>query len=269
VQIAIATTLLASSAYAYTLKAEWNEYKSEHFMVYSQKEIPKKYINEFTRKCEKYYGAITKRLGFNRFDFWTWENRAKIFLYESREEYVKGTGRPGWSAASVHIEKRAISSYYFEEEFFDTILPHEMAHIILREFIGFEAAVPRWLDEGVACSNEKDCYIKYLLVAKSLFDKSIYVPIPELEKVTKSRVVMADVFYPTAASLVIFLLEEHPKRYFVEFCREIRDETPFYEAMRKVYRIETPEVLNEKLIAYINSKSYADIAGQESYSVDW
>ena len=36
-----------------------------------------------------------------------------------------------------------------------SLLPHELGHIIFREFIGLESNCPSWLDEGVAMYQEK------------------------------------------------------------------------------------------------------------------
>ena len=102
----------------YTLKPEWNEYKSDHFIIHYHPGIPNKYIREFTRKCERYYHLLTERLGLRRFDYWTWEDRARIFIYESRQEYTKDRGRPERSMASVRIRKKFIDTFYFEENFF-------------------------------------------------------------------------------------------------------------------------------------------------------
>ena len=154
---AVCVILLIASSLGAGLR--WKEAKSEHFIISYRSGIPVDYVKEFTRKCERYYVLVTNRLGFNRFDFWLWEKRTKIFIYKTRADYLKATGRPGWSGSSVHVKKRFINTFYFEKGFFDTILPHELTHIILREFIGFKTEAPLWFDEGVASANEKDGYL--------------------------------------------------------------------------------------------------------------
>ena len=253
-----------------SVASEWNEHKSTHFIIYYHPDISNQYIREFTRRCERYYGVITDRLGFTRFDFWLWEDRAKIFIYNTRDEYLKETGRAWWSGASVHIKKKHISTFYFEEGFFDVILPHELTHIILREFIGRNTKAPLWFDEGVACANEKDSYVKYLLVAKGLVEKGIYLSVPQLEKITDGKnLIVPNVFYATSASLIIFLLEDYKKRYFMEFCKELRDRNGFYKSMDKVYGIKDAEDLNVKFLRFLKSRSYEDIVNKESFNVEW
>ena len=123
-------------------EAQWNEYKSEHFIISYRPSISDEHVREFTRNCERYYHLITERLGFARFDFWLWEDRARVFIYKNRQDYLEHTNHPEWSQASVHSLKKSIDTYSFKEDFFDSVLPHELTHIILREFIGAGSRVP-------------------------------------------------------------------------------------------------------------------------------
>lgn len=262
----------APAAFSYHSRlpeGKWEERKSTHYIIYYRPDVPDKYVREFTDKCERYYRSITVRLGFNRFDFWLWEDRARVFIYGTREEYVKSTGRAEWSGASVHVKEKSISTFYFEKGFFDVILPHELSHIILKEFIGLKRRVPLWFDEGVACANEKDSLVRYLLVTRGLVEKKLYMPVPELEKISAENLIVPGIFYPASASLVIFILEDYGRNRFVEFCRELRDGNTFYGAMKKVYDIRDAEDLNEKFLKYLNGKSYEEIVNSENFSVAW
>lgn len=250
-------------------RGEWNNYKSTHFIIYYHPSIEKSYIKEFTKKCEHYYGVITERLGFNRFNFWLWDDRALVFIYKDKEQYVEQTGRAGWSGASVHIKKKHISTFYFAQDFFDVILPHEMGHIILREFIGLKAKAPLWFDEGVACANEEDCLLRYLVVAKGLMESGIGMKLSEMEMIKPGEIIFPSVFYSTSASIVIFLLEEFKGESFVAFCKELRDGTSFYEAMDKIYAIGSCDELEKRLKRFLKQKNYLDIVSVTNFSVDW
>lgn len=261
---------LVNPAYAYDSKpkGDWNEYKSTHFIIYSHPQITENYVKDFSKKCERYYDVITGRLGFNRFDFWLWEDRAKIFIYNSKEDYLGSAERPEWSGASVHVKKKYINTFYFAEDFFDVLLPHELSHIILREFIGLKARVPLWFDEGVAAANEKDSSTRYLLPAKRYVDKGVFIPIPQLDEVGYADIKFPIHYYPMAAALVIFFLEEYNKTKFVEFCRELRDGNAFYKAMDKVYKIASARALNEKFLEFMNKKSEEEIQ-KGGFAVEW
>ena len=250
-------------------EGEWNKHKDTHFIVYYHPSLPGRYIKDFTKKCERYYDVLTDRLGFNRFDFWLWEDRAEIFIYKTREEYIEGTGRPQWSGASVNVKLKRITTFYFDEDFFDVLLPHELGHIVLREFIGMKTDAPLWFDEGVACMNEKDSYIKYLLVAKGFAEKELCIHVSEMERLTSEKdVIFASAFYSTAASLLIFLIEEYKKDNFVKFLKELRDEEPFYKAMEHVYGIRDSAELDKKFLIFLRNKSYRNIVENKDFVIE-
>ena len=267
--IFISAMLAFSSGLAFESKSDWEEYRSTHFIIHYHTSIPDDYIKEFSRKCENYYHLITARLGFSRFSFWLWEDRVKIFIYKTQEEYIKDARRPKWSGASVHIRKKFINTFYFAEDFFDKILPHELAHIILREFIGLTTKAPLWLDEGVACANEKDGYATYLLLTKELLERKSYMPLPELERANEKGVNFPGIFYPSAASVVIFLLENYGQEDFADLCRHLRDGGTFYGSMDKVYGIKDAEDLDKKFLTFLTNKSYEDIVKMKGRDFDW
>ena len=96
---------------------DWEITKSKHFIVYHHGGSPE-YINQLIHKAEHYYQSIADYLGFRRFDFWTWDNRCKIYLYANQEDYLKQTGYGlSWSRAHVHILKKEISTYIWQDNF--------------------------------------------------------------------------------------------------------------------------------------------------------
>lgn len=258
--------------HAYKLKERddgWIKYKSDHFIICYHQGLSDEYVKDFSRKCEDYYYLITKRLGFNRYDFWLWEDRTKIYIFKTKEDYIKTTNRPMWSGGSVHIKTKEINTFYSEINFFDGLLPHELAHIILREFIGLKARVPLWFEEGVACANEQESYLKYLLVTKGFVEKGLYLSIVDMDKITGKDIRVASIFYGTSASIIIYLLEEYKSESFVEFCRGLRDGLGFYEAMGKIYGIKNAEELNTKFLEFMKSQRYEEIATRDSLEAEW
>jgi len=271
--VIIALCVFTRPSFAYQnkpLKKDWDEHKNTHFIIYYHEDVPITYIREFSKRCEKYYDVITDRLGFNRFDFWLWENRAKIYIYKSKENYTRDTQRPFWSGGSVQIKKKIVSTFYGKEDFFVTMLPHELSHIMLREVIGHKASVPLWFDEGVACANEKDSYLKYFVKAKIFTERNVSMTVSELERIADStELIVPSVFYAVSAALVIFLLEDYKKEKFVEFCKALGDRVKFYEAMEKSYDIKNPEELNDKFLLFLKNKKHEDIVNSNDYNVDW
>lgn len=84
----------------------WQREKSRHFIIYHQ-DAPAHYLNRLVSKAENHYRKITNKFGFQRFDFWLWDDRCRIFLYPDSQTYRETTGSTSWSRAHVDlIEKK-------------------------------------------------------------------------------------------------------------------------------------------------------------------
>ena len=75
----------------------WNTEKTQHFIIY-YRSARMSFIRDLAHAAEKYYNSIVDELGFRRMDFWSWDNRAKIYIYDRFEDY-KEADRKDWSCA--------------------------------------------------------------------------------------------------------------------------------------------------------------------------
>ena len=62
---------------------------------------------------------------------WLWERRCRIYLYPTREAYLRATRAPQWSGGMVHYRQRVVYSFLGAPAFLDKTL-HELAHIVFR-----------------------------------------------------------------------------------------------------------------------------------------
>jgi hypothetical protein len=221
----------------------WQVKNSRHFSVYHQN-ASVDYLNQVILEAENYYKKITNELGFQRFDFWLWDDRCKIFLYPDRGSYLESTGSLAWSRAHVDVIKKEIITYKGQKEFFNNILPHEMAHIIFREMIGYDKKIPLWLDEGVAMLFESDRENRLLFIKKIVLQGK-YIPLSQLSDVSSYGNIDPGIFYNQSASLVAFLLNRYGRNSFVNFCRQLRDRQDWQKALRRVYRFNSLEEFQE------------------------
>lgn len=229
----------------------WDKKKSRHFIVYHQ-DAPAEYLKQLIIKAEDYYGSITDYLGYRRFNFWLWDNRCKIYLYPDREAYLKTAKRASWSRAHVDVLKKEIITYIWQENFFDTILPHEMGHIVFREFVGFNKGLPLFLDEGIACMQEQSKQER-LDIAKVLIAWNLHIPVDNLFKLRSDSVIIPFIFYSESASIVNFLIEKFGKELFVFFCRRLRDGQNYEEALTDTYKFSDLGKLEDSWINYITN----------------
>ena len=75
---------------------------------------------------------------------------------------------------------KKIISYTWSRGFLESLLPHEMAHLIFRDFVGFRGEIPLWLDEGIAqwAESFKRDYVKTL--AKQAYKDNLILPLKEM-----------------------------------------------------------------------------------------
>lgn len=238
----------------------WQEVTGEHFIVYFMQD--ESFAKDVSYKAETYYKNIASELGYPRYaDFWLWEKRVKIYIYPDHDSYLKATGQPEWSRGLADYTNKRIISYAWSEEFVDSLLPHEIAHLIFRDFVGIKGEIPLWLDEGVAQWAEETKRKEFKQMTRELLMKDALLSLDDMMKidvrtmVSKGKVYirptrtrsgdegvllisgdsLVSTYYLQAASLVGFLIEKHASDNFAEFCRQLRDGRNLEEALRKAY----------------------------------
>ncbi len=248
--------------------AEWQELRGDHFIVFYV--AGEDFAKEVLRKSEYYYTSIAEDLGYARYsNFWQWENRAKSHIYPVKADFLKATGQPDWSVGNAEYFKKEINSYAGCGAFLISTLPHEITHLVFRDFVGFKGEVPLWLDEGVAQWEEpaKRKIVKY--VAKSLFLQKKLIPLKTFMQIDV-RKMKADedvqVFYVQAASIVGFLIERYGGSSFTQFCRQLRDGRSLDESLRLTFSTQMDDLsaLETRWLEYIES---LDISA-ESFNKD-
>ena len=233
---------------------EWKEYKCQHFIIYHQ-EAPLDFVKNVEQMAEQYYSEITDNLGFTRYKGWSWDNRAKIYIYDNAEDYIGDSRQAGWSHGAASPRDKEIRTFPSAHGFFDSTLPHEMGHIIFREFVGFKAEIPVWFEEGIAMYQEKakrwgahDAVRKAL--ASGNFKSLDELSLTRLSSDTDIEVI--NLFYSESASVINFLIREYGQQRFVQFCRKIKDGNPFEWTLDSVYvRFKNVEDLNDEWVKYL------------------
>ncbi|MDD5348094.1 MAG: hypothetical protein PHT59_05730 [Candidatus Omnitrophica bacterium] len=251
---------------------DWTEIKSDHFVLSYQaaggesgEGIP---IEEFCRdvlhKAEIYYERIALDLGYQRTsDFWTWDRRVKIRIYADRAAFLRSGPHPDWAGGLADYQSRTISSFAGSGEFANTILPHEVAHLIFRDFVGFRGSVPAWLDEGVAQWTEERKRIEVRGLVKKMYEDDSLLTIEDMMRIDPAKITSKEnvyirqtrtktgedgvlflsgdtlitVYYIQSVSLVDFLIGRFGKNEFTNFCRQLRDGKRVEEALTSAYSV--------------------------------
>ncbi len=213
------------------------ELKGDHFIVYYT--VNDAYAREVLRKAEYYYDRIASDLGYIRYsDFWQWDNRVKIAIYAQKKDFTAATGQPEWSVGNANYTTKTISSYADCAEFLQGTLPHEIGHLIFRDFVGFKGEVPLWLDEGVAQWQEPAKRQAVKFYVRKLYDASKLLPLKVLMRpgvLAGASDEQARNFYIQAMSLVGFMIEHYGADRFTDFCRQLRDGNSLDDSLRFAY----------------------------------
>lgn len=236
-------------------ETDWSIFKSTHFLVY-YRAASLGFLDQLTQKAEEYYNDITEEFGFNRLNFWTWNNRAKIYIYDTQAEYQKANSRLDWSIGLVVVGNKSIQSYLVAPGLLDNVLAHELAHIIFREMVGFNnSAVPLWLEEGVASFQErrsKQQFVKNYLVGK--LRANTFISLNQLSKfnlISEKDKQQVELFYLESYSLLQYLIAEFGKDKFVSFCQYLRDQRDLSRALRFAYSFDNELEFESAWKAYI------------------
>ncbi len=235
--------------------AEWQELKGDHFIVYYKTD--EKFAKDILRQSEGYYKQIASDLGYARYsNFWQWDNRVKIYVYPSEKEFQSATGELSWSKGVANYTTKEILTFAWSQGFLEALLPHEITHLVFRDFVGFKGEVPLWLDEGVAQWEEPAKRAIAKQVARSLIASQKYYPLRDLTSmdIRNSKDEEAvQFFYMQSVTVVEFLIKKHGAQSFTEFCRQLRDGKSLEEALRFTYSasMRTLEDLQSQWIKYV------------------
>jgi len=227
---------------------KWNTEKSTHFIVY-YKEAKEDFIRQLVNHAENYYDKIAENLGLRRYDFWLWDKRAKIYIYNDSKDYIESSHQPAWSAGYAQVKDKAIYSYPYAKGFFETVLPHEMGHIIFRETVGFSnPAIPLWFEEGVAVYQENSVPGQADRKLKQALENNKFINFQTLSSANPS--LMKDdaevrLFYLESLSLVDYLIRSFGRESFLIFCQRLRDSQDFRLALSSTYPFENTQALGK------------------------
>lgn len=252
--LTLCTVLLLCTLPLAQAEPKWHTQKSTHFIVY-YKNANDNFIRKVSERSESYYNDIADDLGFRRLDFWLWDKRANIYIYDDAKDYQEATGQPAWAGGSAIAQTKTIQTFPDAEGFLDTILPHELGHIIFREFVGFQnPAVPLWLEEAVASHQEKTKYSAADDIVRDALDNGTFMNLEklgsfDLRSAGDKKIV--ELFYCEAFSVLDFLIKKFGKDNFVLFCQRLRDGKNLKKAIAFVYPYNNLEELDRAWQKYL------------------
>ncbi len=218
-------------------ESDLSEKTSTHFIVY-YKGVPDDFVDKVIEFAERYYDELTEKLGFTRFNYWTWENRAKVYIYPDKETFQKETKQPEWAGGAASYDQKTIWTFPREAGFFDSLLPHEIGHIVFREVVGSKHEIPLWLEEGVASYMEEAKRIGAEKMVIDAIKNNTFIPLADLSKINSEALRVSSevsLFYAESVSLITYLIEKFGVDSFNNFCQKLKDGKKFDDALGYAY----------------------------------
>jgi hypothetical protein len=247
--------LLASVSFADDVPDTWHEMKGQDFIIYYRTDVPDDFVQMTMDTAEEEFKRVSDNLGITNNQEWALEKQVKIYIYSNRDDFVKNGGQAGWSHGVTFARAKTIKLYPDASGFFDSILPHELGHIIFREYVGYTIDLPLWFEEGVAIYQEKAKRIGSNQAVEKTIENGQFISLTQLSGVrlykdTNNQVV--DLFYTESASAVYYLITELGEQEFYMLCNELKENTPFPEALHHVYlRFKDVSDLNQAWVEYL------------------
>ena len=248
--------------FVFSQESNWQNFKGKHFIVLYQSSADKSEAKKILRSAEKYYGSIGRKIGYTRYsNFWTWDDRVKIILFPTKELFLDQTGQPEWSRGGAldigFSGQKVIVSYAGQSQFLREVLPHEISHLVLSDFIGLDHKIPIWFNEGVAQLGEEGKAKKAELVMRMMIRLDRYYPLRSLARIDirkEKNEEYVELFYAESVSVVDFLIKKFGSDAFGRLCRKMSDGLSFEAAMKFVYQgmLSSYSELEKKWIQYLN-----------------
>jgi len=224
-------------------ESSWDSIWTQHFIVRTQAPSASR---GFGAELEKVFRGLRAELW--TLSSWMDTGKVEVYLYKDHDSYVKGRFRPPtWSAGLVRNSGRpgAEWSLAVYTPASTRTLAHELTHLYFNSFFkGSPAAVPLWLNEGLAEMMAAEAVDPGRPGWRGPMPKNA-TPLAVLLKIKAIPEGGAEDFYIRAHSLVRFLKKGSSPLKFEKFCRELRDGETADRALFSVYGFRTPDQLDK------------------------
>ena len=212
--------------WTYSEPGDWQVDRSPHFRLYHHNP---RVSSRLLAAAEYHLRHQAPFFGLDPGAVW----EVDIFLYRDAQAYQQATGRPTWSPGVSTFTRAddtvqvAIHTHQQARLLGQTVIPHELGHLLLARVTDYAPDIPLWLQEGVAVSQEPAFKRDYLLrevAARRSADSAMSLA-EVLRATTYPEAEDVDHYYGLCYSLVQYLLSradfEHLRRFALEARRDL------------------------------------------------
>jgi len=215
---------------------EWQKLESRRFVVHHHNESMARMV---LRSAEYYVDRVLANMDLPKSALW--DGRCPIYIYREKSGYRKVSGQAEWSGGVSQVTSRGgklvrqrILTYQTAPKLLNSVLPHELGHVVFMSAISYGRKYPLALHEGVAVYNELAYRRSYFDgVLKTHLSTETTIPLKELLGMRKYPA-KPDLFYAQGASFVRYLISTRGKKTFYNFSLDV-EKVGLQKALSKSY----------------------------------
>ncbi|MHC4916845.1 MAG: tetratricopeptide repeat protein, partial [Planctomycetota bacterium] len=142
--------------YADSEPGDWKRLESDRFVAFHHNE---KLARLVLQSAEYYVDRVLSNLSLP--ESVLWKEKCPIYIYRDAKGYREASGQAEWSggvssvrSAGGKLISQKVLTYQTAPKLLNSVLPHELAHLVFMSAIGYSPKFPLALHEGVAVYNE-------------------------------------------------------------------------------------------------------------------
>jgi len=211
---------------------------SEHFVVHSRNA---KLSRLLVVQCESSLKGICQNI-LGGADF---PHSVNVYVWTDSKEYLShAQNAPDWSGGNFSISSaggivtRRIDLTQLDKDgklatvMIDRILPHELCHVVSREYFG-DAPCPLFLDEGLAMMSESSIDGDRMVLAGSVLAGKQKISLDGLFTRNRDSMESVDAFYAESLSFTEFLRGKLSERQFKDFLENVKSGCTVGDAIQR------------------------------------
>lgn len=211
---------------------------TEHFVVKTRNAKLSKLM---ANQCELVLTRVSRSmLGMQEFP-----HSVQVYVWTDPKDYkANAQDAPEWSGGSFSLNvaggvttrrvdlTQLDKAGKFSTVMIDRVLPHELCHLVTREFFG-DANCPLFLNEGLAMLSEPKVDNDRLTLAGLALAGKERLPLESLLACRRDNLGKVDVFYAEAYSFTDYLRTKLGQRQFKDFLDHVRDGCTVADAIQR------------------------------------
>jgi tetratricopeptide (TPR) repeat protein len=241
--------------YVESAPGDWKKIESERFTVYHHNDELARVV---AQSAEQYLDRVMAGLGLSGTR--PWAGRCPIYIHRDQQSYREASGQPDWSSGVSNVKSQGgrlveqrILTFQTAPKLLNSVLPHELGHLVFMGSVRYSPKVPLAIHEGVAVFGElafRRSFYQGVLTGALRTESTI--PVGELLEM-KEYPQKPDLFYAQSASLVQYLIEAKGSETFHRFAASL-DTLGLRGALEKHYGFKDFEETDGYWKAYAAGK---------------